>query len=125
MVEEGDFYEDWPFASDPGATMVQMSLRSIPGERLLGALAVRSPLSFLHSSLFLFFPLFYFKMQTLGFVQALFKGVGAIVIAILSMRASFFGNPFSRLEAGFDYGPLLHWFFFRLNILLSFPPPPS
>ncbi len=68
----------------PGATMVQIV--TYVGYRVRGVLgAFTASVAFVLPAfmILLFLSAIYFKFQTLWFIQALFKGLGAIVVAII------------------------------------------
>jgi chromate transporter len=78
----------------PGATMVQIvtyigyRVRGIWGA-LIAAVAFVLP-AFI---VLVILSAIYFKMQTLWFIEALFKGLGAIVVAIILNACITFGRP--------------------------------
>jgi chromate transporter len=106
----------------PGATMVQIvtyigyRVRGIWGA-LVAAIAFILP-AFIA---LLLLSAIYFKIQSLWFIQALFKGLGAIVVAILLNACITFGRSILR-----DWKVILITFlsflgfFFHWNILLIF-----
>jgi len=106
----------------PGATNVQMV--TYIGYRLRGIWgALASAIAFTLPAFIAIVVLstIYFRMQTLWFIQALFKGLGAIVVAIILNACINLG--WSILK---DWQVILiavlsfFGFFFRLNILLIF-----
>jgi chromate transporter len=106
----------------PGATMVQMvtyigyRLRGIWGG-LVSAIAFVLP-AFIA---LLLLSAIYFKFQTLWFIQALFKGLGAIVVAILLNTCITFGRSILKDWKVVLISVLsLFGFFLRWNILLIF-----
>ncbi len=122
-VKESDFLQGMALCQlIPGATMVQMV--TYIGYRLRGFWgAFLSSIAFVLPAFFVLIILsaLYFKMQTLPFIQVLFKVLGTIVIALV-------------LNAGINLGKsiLKDWkvilisvlsfvaFFYKLNILLVF-----
>jgi chromate transporter len=106
----------------PGATMVQLvtyigyQLRGIWGA-LLSAVAFILP-AFI---VLVILSAIYFKMQTLWFIEALFKGLGAIVVAIVLNACITLGKSILR-----DWKVALisflsfFGFFFRWNVILIF-----
>ena len=106
----------------PGATMVQLvtyigyKLRGIWGA-LLSAVAFILP-AFI---VLVILSVIYFKMQTLWFIEALFKGLGAIVLAIVLNACITLGRSILR-----DWKVALisflsfFGFFFRWNVILVF-----
>jgi chromate transporter len=106
----------------PGATMVQLvtyigyRLRGIWGA-LLSAIAFTLP-AFI---VIVILSVIYFKMQTLWFIEALFKGLGAIVVAIVLNACITLGRSILR-----DWKMILisflsfFGFFFRWNVILIF-----
>jgi chromate transporter len=106
----------------PGATMVQMV--TYVGYRLRGFWgALISAVAFIFPAFIalLILSMFYFKMETIPFIHALFKGLGAIVVAIVLNASITLGKPIIK-----DWKVILisvlsfFSFFFRLNILLIF-----
>jgi chromate transporter len=106
----------------PGATMVQMV--TYVGYRLRGFWgALISAFAFILPAIIalLILSMFYFKMETIPFIHALFKGLGAIVVAIVLNASITLGKPIIK-----DWKVILisvlsfFSFFFRLNILLIF-----
>jgi chromate transporter len=106
----------------PGASMVQLvtyigyRLRGIWGA-LLSAIAFTLP-AFI---VIVILSVIYFKMQTLWFIEALFKGLGAIVVAIVLNACITLGRSILR-----DWKMILisflsfFGFFFRWNVILIF-----
>jgi len=106
----------------PGATMVQLvtyigyRLRGIWGA-LLSAIAFTLP-AFI---VIVILSVIYFKMQTIWFIEALFKGLGAIVVAIVLNACITLGKSILR-----DWKVVLisflsfFGFFFRWNVILIF-----
>ena len=106
----------------PGATMVQIvtyigyRVRGIPGA-LTAAVAFVLP-AFLA---LLALSALYFKFHSLWFIQALFKGLGAIVLAIILNACLTFGkNVFKDWKAVLICLLSFFAFFFRWNLLLIF-----
>jgi chromate transporter len=106
----------------PGATMVQMV--TYIGYRLRGFWgALTSTLAFILPAFLALVILsaLYFNIQTIPFINALFKGLGAIVVAIVLNASITLGKPIIK-----DWKVILisvlsfFSFFFRLNILLIF-----
>jgi chromate transporter len=122
-VEEEDFLRGLALCQlIPGATMVQTI--TYVGYRVGGfwgglaaAIAFVLPAFIALSAL----SMIYLRMQTLGFVQALFKGMGAIVVAIILDACMTFGKSILR-DRKLVLIAVLSFigFFFRLNILLVF-----
>jgi chromate transporter len=78
----------------PGATMVQMV--TYVGYRLRGFWgALISAFAFILPAFIalLILSMFYFKMETIPFIHALFKGLGAIVVAIVLNASITLGKP--------------------------------
>jgi chromate transporter len=106
----------------PGASMVQLvtyigyRLRGIWGA-LLSAIAFTLP-AFI---VIVILSVIYFKMQTLWFIEALFKGLGAVVVAIVLNACITLGKSILR-----DWKVVLisflsfFGFFFRWNVILVF-----
>lgn len=122
-VKEGEFMRGLALCQlIPGATMVQIvtyvgyRVRGIWGA-LVAAIAFVLP-AFIA---LLFLSALYFKTQSLGFIQALFKGLGAIVVAIILNACITFGKPMIKdwkivlISALSFFG-----FFFGWNFLLIF-----
>ena len=106
----------------PGATMVQMV--TYIGYRLRGFWgALTSTFAFILPAFLALVILsaLYFNIQTIPFINALFKGLGAIVVAIVLNASITLGKPIIK-----DWKVILisvlsfFSFFFRLNILLIF-----
>ena len=106
----------------PGATMVQMV--TYIGYRLRGIWgALASAIAFVLPAFIalLLLSIIYFKFQSLWFIQALFKGLGAIVVSILLNTCITFGRSILK-----DWKVVLisvlsfFGFFLRWNILLIF-----
>jgi len=122
-VEEEDFLRGLALCQlIPGATMIQVI--TYVGYRVRGFWgALVAAIAFVLPAFIalLLLSVIYFKMQTLGFVQALFKGVGAIVIAILLDACMVFGKSILKdWKLGLITVLSFIGFFFRLNILLIF-----
>jgi chromate transporter len=106
----------------PGATFVQLS--TYIGYRLRGIWgALTCAIAFVLPafSLLLILSTLYFGLGNLWFIQALFKGLGAIVMAIVLNALINFGKPIFKdwkgiLIAAFSFLA----FFFRLNTVLVF-----
>lgn len=106
----------------PGATMVQMvtyigyQIRGFWGA-LISAFAFILP-AFVA---LVILSAFYFKMQSLPFIHALFKGFGAIVVAIILNASIILGKSILKDWKAILISVLsLFAFFSRLNILLIF-----
>jgi len=106
----------------PGATMVQMV--TYVGYRLRGFWgALIFAFAFILPAFIalLILSMFYFKMETIPFIHALFKGLGAIVVAIVLNASIALSKSIIK-----DWKVILisilsfFGFFFRLNILLIF-----
>jgi len=122
-VREDDFLRGLALCQlIPGATMVQIvtymgyRVRGIRGA-LIAAIAFVLP-AFIAM---LLLSAIYFKLQTLWFIQALFKGLGAIVVAILINAGITFGQSILKDRKIILISALSFLaFFFRWNFLLIF-----
>jgi chromate transporter len=105
----------------PGASMVQLvtyigyRLRGIWGA-LFSAAAFILP-AFL---ILVILSVIYFKMQTLWFIEALFKGLGAIVVAIVLNACMTLGRSILRDWKMILISFLSFGFFLRWNVILVF-----
>ena len=106
----------------PGATMVQIV--TYIGYRVRGIWgALTAAVAFVLPAFIaiLILSAIYFRFHTLWFIQALFKGLGAIVVAIILNACITFGRPILR-----DWKVILiavlsfFAFFFQLNFVLIF-----
>ena len=106
----------------PGATMVQMS--SYIGYRLGGIWgAFVCAVAFIMPAfiLLLILSAIYFKWGDLWFIQSLFKGLGAMVVAIVLNAVINFGKPLLKdWKLGLIAVLSLFAFLFRLNTVLVF-----
>jgi chromate transporter len=106
----------------PGATMVQIV--TYIGYRMRGIWgALTAAVAFVLPAFIaiLILSAIYFKFHTLWFIQALFKGLGAIVVAIILNACITFGRPILRdwkviLIAALSFFA----FFFQVNFVLIF-----
>jgi chromate transporter len=122
-VKEGEFMRGVALCQlIPGATMVQIV--TYIGYRvrgIWGALAATVAFVLPAFIAILILSAIYFKFHTLWFIQALFKGLGAIVVAIILNACITFGRPILR-----DWKVILIAvlsflaFFFQLNFVLIF-----
>lgn len=122
-VEEGDFMRGLALCQlTPGATMVQMVTYSSYHIRGIWG-AVAAGLAFVPPAFFAMLVLsaIYFKLQTLYFMQVLFKGLGAIVVAIVFNTCITFGRTILK-DWKTALISLLSFvgFFMKWNILLIF-----
>lgn len=120
-VTEGDFLRGLALCQIiPGATMVQIV--TCIGYRLNGVWgALIAPIAFVLPAFvaLLILSILYFNMHTLWFVQALFKGLGAIVVAIILDACITFGRSIVKdWKTGAISALSFLGFLFRLNILL-------
>ena len=106
----------------PGATMVQIvtyigyRVRGIPGA-LIAAVAFVLPAFIALLAL----SALYFRFHSLGFIQALFKGLGAIVLAIILNACLTFGKSVLKDWKTVVISLLSFFaFFFRWNLMLIF-----
>ena len=122
-VKEGEFMRGVALCQlIPGATMVQIV--TYIGYRVRGIWgALTAAVAFVLPAFIalLILSAIYFKFHTLWFIQALFKGLGAIVVAIILNACITFGRPILR-----DWKVILiavlsfFAFFFQLNFVLIF-----
>ncbi len=122
-VKEGEFMRGVALCQlIPGATMVQIV--TYIGYRVRGIWgALTATVAFVLPAFIaiLILSAIYFKFHTLWFIQALFKGLGAIVVAIILNACITFGRPILR-----DWKVILiavlsfFAFFFQLNFVLIF-----
>jgi chromate transporter len=122
-VKEGEFMRGVALCQlIPGATMVQIV--TYIGYRVRGIWgALTAAVAFVLPAFIaiLILSAIYFKFHTLWFIQALFKGLGAIVVAIILNACITFGRPILR-----DWKVILIAvlsflaFFFQLNFVLIF-----
>lgn len=122
-VKEGEFMGGLALCQlIPGATMVQIV--TYVGYRVRGIWgALVSAIAFVLPAFIaiLFLSVLYFKMQNLAFIQALFKGLGAIVVAIILNACITFGRSIFK-----DWKTVLISvtsflaFLFRWNFLVIF-----
>jgi chromate transporter len=122
-VKEGEFMRGVALCQlIPGATMVQIV--TYIGYRvrgIWGALAATVAFVLPAFIAILILSAIYFKFHTLWFIQALFKGLGAIVVAIILNACITFGRPILR-----DWKVILiallsfFAFFFQWNFVLIF-----
>jgi chromate transporter len=122
-LKEGEFMRGLALCQlIPGATMVQIV--TYIGYRVRGVWgALTAAVAFVLPAFIALLVLssIYFKFQTLGFIQALFKGLGAIVVAIIFNACLTFGRPILKdwkmiLIATLSFVA----FFFRWNFVLIF-----
>jgi chromate transporter len=122
-VKEGEFMGGLALCQlIPGATMVQIV--TYVGYRVRGIWgALVSAIAFVLPAFIaiLFLSALYFKMQNLAFIQALFKGLGAIVVAIILNACITFGKSVFK-DRKIVLISVLSFiaFFFRWNFLLVF-----
>jgi chromate transporter len=122
-VKEGEFMGGLALCQlIPGATMVQIV--TYVGYRVRGIWgALVSAVAFVLPAFIaiLFLSALYFKMQNLAFIQALFKGLGAIVVAIILNACIAFGKSVFK-DRKIVLISVLSFiaFFFRWNFLLVF-----
>ena len=122
-VKEGEFMRGVALCQlIPGATMVQIV--TYIGYRVRGIWgALTATVAFVLPAFIaiLILSAIYFKFHTLWFIQALFKGLGAIVVAIILNACITFGRPILR-----DWKVILiallsfFAFFFQWNFVLIF-----
>jgi chromate transporter len=122
-VKEGEFMRGVALCQlIPGATMVQIV--TYVGYRVRGVWgALTATVAFVLPAFIALLVLsaIYFKYHSLWFIQALFKGLGAIVVAIILNACISFGRPILR-----DWKVILIAvlsflaFFFQLNFVLIF-----
>ncbi len=122
-VKEGEFMRGVALCQlIPGATMIQIV--TYVGYRVRGIWgALTAAVAFVLPAFIAILVLsaIYFKFHTLWFIQALFKGLGAIVVAIILNACITFGRPILR-----DWKVILiavlsfFAFFFQLNFVLIF-----
>jgi chromate transporter len=122
-VKEGEFMRGVALCQlIPGATMVQIV--TYVGYRVRGVLgALTAAVAFVLPAFIALLVLsaIYFKFHTLWFIQALFKGLGAIVVAIILNACISFGRPILK-----DWKVILiaflsfFAFFFQWNFVLIF-----
>jgi chromate transporter len=122
-VKEGEFMRGVALCQlIPGATMVQIV--TYIGYRVRGIWgALTATVAFVLPAFIaiLILSFIYFKFHTLWFIEALFKGLGAIVVAIILNACITFGKPILR-----DWKVILiavlsfFAFFFQLNFVLIF-----
>jgi len=122
-VKEGEFMGGLALCQlIPGATMVQIV--TYVGYRVRGVLgALTAAVAFVLPAFIALLVLsaIYFKFQTLWFIQALFKGLGAIVVAIIINACITFGRPILKDWKVVLIAVLsLFAFFFRWNFVLVF-----
>jgi chromate transporter len=122
-VKEGEFMGGLALCQlIPGATMVQIV--TYVGYRVRGIWgALVSAVAFVLPAFIaiLFLSALYFKMQNLAFIQALFKGLGAIVVAIILNACIAFGKSVFK-DRKIVLISVLSFiaFFYRWNFLLVF-----
>src|SRR5512139_3973316 len=122
-VKEGEFMRGVALCQlIPGATMVQIV--TYVGYRvrgIMGALAATVAFVLPAFIALLILSAIYFRFHSLSFIQALFKGLGAIVVAIILNACITFGRPILR-----DWKVILiavlsfFGFFFQWNFVLIF-----
>ena len=122
-VKEGEFMRGVALCQlIPGATMVQIV--TYIGYRVRGIWgALTAAVAFVLPAFIaiLILSAIYFKFHTLWFIQALFKGLGAIVVAIILNACITFGRPILK-----DWKVILiavlsfFAFFFQWNFVLIF-----
>ncbi len=122
-IKEGEFMRGVALCQlIPGATMVQIV--TYIGYRMRGIWgALTAAVAFVLPAFIaiLILSAIYFKFHTLWFIQALFKGLGAIVVAIILNACITFGRPILR-----DWKVILiavlsfFAFFFQVNFVLIF-----
>jgi chromate transporter len=122
-VKEGEFMRGVALCQlIPGATMVQIV--TYIGYRVRGIWgALTAAVAFVLPAFIVLLALsaIYFRYHNLWFIQALFKGLGAIVVAIILNACITFGRPIFR-----DWKVILiavlsfFAFFFQLNFVLIF-----
>ena len=122
-VKEGEFMRGVALCQlIPGATMVQIV--TYVGYRVRGVWgALTAAVAFVLPAFIALLVLsaIYFKFHSLWFIEALFKGLGAIVVAIILNACITFGRPILR-----DWKVILiavlsfFAFFFQLNFVLIF-----
>jgi len=122
-VKEGEFMRGVALCQlIPGATMIQIV--TYVGYRVRGVWGALTAMAAFILPAFiaiLILSFIYFKFHTLWFIEALFKGLGAIVVAIILNACISFGRPILR-----DWKVILiavlsfFAFFFQLNFVLIF-----
>ncbi len=122
-IREGEFLRGMALCQlIPGATMVQIA--TYTGYRIRGFWGASiSAVAFILPSFvaLVILSALYFHLQTLPFIHALFKGLGAIVVAIVLHAGIILGKSILK-----DWKVILIsvlsfiGFFFRLNVLLIF-----
>jgi len=122
-IKEGEFMRGVALCQlIPGATMVQIV--TYIGYRMRGIWgALTAAVAFVLPAFIaiLILSAIYFKFHTLWFIQALFKGLGAIVVALIFNACITFGRPILR-----DWKVILIAvlsfvaFFFQVNFVLIF-----
>jgi len=122
-VKEGEFMRGVALCQlIPGATMVQIV--TYVGYRVRGIWgALTATVAFVLPAFIaiLILSAIYFKFHTLWFIQALFKGLGAIVVAIILNACITFGKPILRDWKMIFIAVLSFFaFFFQLNFVLIF-----
>ena len=122
-VKEGEFMRGVALCQlIPGATMVQIV--TYVGYRIRGIWgALTATVAFVLPAFIaiLILSAIYFKFHTLWFIQALFKGLGAIVVAIILNACITFGKPILRDWKMIFIAVLSFFaFFFQLNFVLIF-----
>ena len=122
-VKEGEFMRGLALCQlIPGATMVQIV--TYVGYRVRGILgALTAAVAFVLPAFIALLALsaIYFKFHTLWFIQALFKGLGAIVVAILLNACITFGRSVLKDWKVIVISVLsFSAFFFQWNFLLIF-----
>src|SRR4030043_468179 len=122
-VKEGEFMRGVALCQlIPGATMIQIV--TYVGYRVRGIWgALTATVAFVLPAFIaiLILSFIYFKFHTLWFIEALFKGLGAIVVAIILNACITFGKPILRdwkviLIAALSFFA----FFFQWNFVLIF-----
>lgn len=122
-VKEGEFMRGVALCQlIPGATMVQIV--TYIGYRVRGMWgALAATVAFILPAFIaiLILSAIYFKFHTLWFIEALFKGLGAIVVAIILNACITFGRPILRDGKVILIAVLSFFaFFFQLNFVLIF-----
>ena len=122
-IKEGEFMRGVALCQlIPGATMIQIV--TYVGYRVRGIWgALTATVAFVLPAFIaiLILSFIYFKFHTLWFIEALFKGLGAIVVAIILNACITFGKPILR-----DWKVILiavlsfFAFFFQVNFVLIF-----